>query len=174
MHSWTGFKSPYSNPIEKWESLLAGVDSKISEYHDINDVHTNDEEWNKYKRFSGESIGVLYYHLGKHCLTPDEYSHLSNTLPDRGYTSRKSFTTALRRLEQGWEDAQGFRKEGAGASTVDDLKMRINEIISSRKTTIAESNDYYQRLMTIGYLDAHLFQGDLGEIFKAANWRSSP
>lgn len=172
-HPWTGFLSPYAEPLRVWEALLHEAWEEIRK--DDSDTDGTDESWTEYCRFRGSVLEPIYYRLGKYCLSTDELDKLLQVLPNLyGRVNRRSFQTFIQRVNIGFEDTQNFLRIGAEAKSVPELKALIEKVVFERQSRkisngCQEPEVYYRRVMTHGFLKAKL-NTDLDEVMRVGSW----
>jgi len=175
-HPWTGFSSPYADPLHIWKQLLDEAHQEIKEYASENDTDGDDETWDAYRRFQGQVLEPIYYRLGKYCLNDRQLEELSQVLPGLGsYVNTRSFETFLRRLNVGYEDTLAFLKIGSEAKSVVELKSRIDSVLIERQSNkidnrYVEPESFYRRVVTYGFLNAKLLASDLSEVLRLGGW----
>lgn len=176
-HIWTGFRSPFLDPLASWGPLLAQARQEVQEYVDTHDIHDNDEEWNACSSFKGRVMGTLYYRLGKYCVHLDQFVALRDLLPSVDhFVKRNAFTTLGERIEHGFQDTQKFLQMGREASSTAVLEASIEALLAERKTPgkvplhVVEPDMYYRRIMTTGFLQTHVFESSLQDLLSVGGW----
>jgi len=173
-YDWTGFSSPYVDPLQNWETLLQEAHGKIAAYEQQHDIHANDEEWNAYSRFRGSTLEEIYYRLGKYCLDRKEYRKLRAALPALDqFVDRRTFVKLGDRLQYGFEDAQAFIQKGRSIRSVAELETAIDEVLKTRGS-YREPDPYYVKMITSGYLRKRVVDSELRALLATAGWIQAP
>jgi hypothetical protein len=166
---WTGFRTRCPTALEILAEGWRHRQQSSKELHATYNID-HDEDRKIIMSFEALLAGDAYYRAGKYCRDDNQLAGLVGSDTADDCVGPRSFTKRSDRLREGYIDRRSFLEEGRGARSVPDLERRIEEVLRTRSGHLVEPEWYYRRLMTSGFLSAHLLNGDLTDLLVAAGW----